>query len=111
LPGGGVALGYVANQDWEFELNAGELRGLEILQKALLAPFTKILQNAGLSVEKFTLPKWGKGVDVTCGCIKDMVDIGIVDPLLVTKTALNNAVSVATTILSTDCVISNVREQ
>ena len=111
LPGGGVALGYAANQDWEFELNAGELRGLEILQKALLAPFTKILQNAGLSVEKFTLPEWGKGVDVTCGCIKDMVDIGIVDPLLVTKTALNNAVSVSTTILSTDCVISNVREQ
>ena len=38
--------------------------------------------------------------------VKDMVDIGIVDPLLVTKAALNNAVSVSTTILSTDCVIS-----
>jgi len=111
LPGGGVALGYAANEDWEFKLNGGELRGLEILQEALLAPFTKILENAGLSTEKFTLPEWGKGVDVTCGCIKDMVDIGIVDPLLVTKTALNNAVSVSTTILSTDCVISNVREQ
>ena len=110
LPGGGVALGFIANSDWEFELNAGELRGLEILQKALAAPFTKILQNAGLSVENFTLPEWGKGVDVTCGCIKNMVDIGIVDPLLVTKAALNNAVSVSTTILSTDCVISNVRE-
>ena len=110
LPGGGVALGFIANSDWEFELNAGELRGLEILQKALAAPFTKILQNAGLSIENFTLPEWGKGVDVTCGCIKNMVDIGIVDPLLVTKAALNNAVSVSTTILSTDCVISNVRE-
>jgi len=40
-----------------------------------------------------------------------MIDVGIVDPLLVTKTALNNAVSVAATILSTDCVISNVREE
>jgi len=40
-----------------------------------------------------------------------MVDVGIVDPLLVTKTALNNAVSIAATILSTDCVISNVREE
>jgi chaperonin GroEL len=40
-----------------------------------------------------------------------MVNVGIVDPLLVTKTALNNAVSIAATILSTDCVISNVREE
>ena len=49
----------------------------------------------------------------TCypGCTKEMIDVGIVDPLLVTKTALNNAVSVAATILSTDCVISNVREE
>jgi chaperonin GroEL len=111
LPGGGIALAHTASSDWEFELNGGELRGVNIMQKALLAPFTKILENAGLSTEKYTLSEWGKGVDVTCGCIKDMVDIGIVDPLLVTKAALNNAVSVSTTILSTDCVISNVREQ
>ena len=39
-----------------------------------------------------------------------MIESGIIDPLLVTKSALNNAISVATTILSTDCVISNVRE-
>lgn len=39
-----------------------------------------------------------------------MINTGIIDPLLVTKSALNNAISVATTILSTDCVISNVRE-
>ena len=42
--------------------------------------------------------------------VKDMIKAGIVDPLLVTKSALLNAVSVATTILSTDCVISNVRD-
>jgi chaperonin GroEL len=40
-----------------------------------------------------------------------MVKAGIIDPVLVTKTALNNSVSVALTILSTDCVISNIREQ
>jgi chaperonin GroEL len=39
-----------------------------------------------------------------------MIEKGIIDPLLVTKSALNNAISVATTILSTDCVISNIRE-
>ena len=40
-----------------------------------------------------------------------MIKKGIVDPLMVTKTALNNSVSVASTILSTDCVISNIREE
>ena len=85
--------------------------GLQILQSALAAPFTKILTNAGLNPSGYNLNKWGEGVDVICGCIKNMIDRGIIDPLLVTKTALNNAVSVASTILSTDCVISNVREE
>ena len=40
-----------------------------------------------------------------------MINEGVIDPLLVTKSALKNAVSVATTIISADCVISNVREQ
>ena len=93
------------------KLTGGMLAGVEILQKALAAPFTKILSNAGLDPASYNLNNWGEGVDVTCGCIKPMIDTGIVDPLLVTKTALNNAVSVATTILSTDCVISNVREE
>ena len=111
LPGGGSALAYASVQDWGLKLSGGGLIGVNILQKALTAPFTKILNNAGLNPESYTLSKWGEGVDVTCGCIKDMIETGIVDPLLVTKTALNNAVSIAATILSTDCVISNVREE
>ena len=110
LPGGGSALANAATMDWEHKLNQGELKGVNILQDALIAPFTKILNNAGLSLEDYNLTKWGEGVDVTCGCRKNMIDKGIIDPLLVTKTALQNAISVATTILSTDCVISNVRE-
>jgi chaperonin GroEL len=110
LPGGGSALAYAAQTDWEMELNQDELAGLEILQDALVAPYTKILSNAGLQPENFKLTKWGDGVNVTCGCARNMRDEGIIDPFLVTKTALNNAVSVATTILSTDCVISNIRE-
>ena len=49
------------------------------------------------------------GVDAISGECVNMVDNGIVDPVLVTKTALKNAVSVALTIMSADCVISNVR--
>ena len=69
------------------------------------------MSNAGLNAEDYSLTDWGQGIDVTCGCPKDMVEQGINDPLLVTKSALNYAVSVATTILSTDCVISNIREE
>ena len=110
LPGGGVALAYAAASDWEMELNQGELSGVEILRDALVSPFTKILSNAGLDPKDHSLSKWGEGIDVTSGAKKEMIEAGIIDPLLVTKSALNNAISVATTILSTDCVISNVRE-
>jgi len=110
LPGGGSALAFAAQSDWEMKLSQGELRGLDILKNALVAPYTKILSNAGLLPEHFQLKKWGDGVDVAHGCATNMREKGIIDPFLVTKTALNNAVSVATTILSTDCVISNIRE-
>ncbi|MAS49258.1 MAG: molecular chaperone GroEL [Alphaproteobacteria bacterium] len=111
LPGGGSSLAYAATIDWKLDLNGGELAGIEILEEALSAPFTKILINAGLNPKDYSLKKWGEGVDVTCGDRKNMIKQGIIDPLLVTKSALNNAISVATTILSTDCVISNVREE
>ena len=110
LPGGGAALAYAAASDWQLEMNQDEFLGFEILKDALIAPYTKILSNAGLYPEEFQLKKWGDGVNVICGCVTNMREDGIIDPFLVTKTALNNAVSVATTILSTDCVISNVRE-
>ena len=111
LPGGGSALAYAAQTDWQMEINQGELAGIEILQQALVAPYTKILSNAGLQPKDFKLTNWGEGVNVICGCARNMREEGIIDPFLVTKTALNNAVSVATTILSTDCVISNIREE
>ena len=53
--------------------------------------------------------KDGHGIDVVTGNMVNMIDNGIIDPLLVTKSALQNAASVATTILSTDCVINNLR--
>ena len=51
----------------------------------------------------------GDGINVVTGNMVNMIESGIIDPLLVTKSALNNAASVATTILSTDCVINNLR--
>ena len=109
LPGGGAALYHLATNNTLLG-NAGQLTGATILNTALLSPFNKILKNAGLKPSDYTLKKWGLGVDVTDGKIKDMRKAGIIDPTLVTKEAVINAVSVATTILSTDAIVSNIRE-
>jgi len=102
VSGGGVALLNAAmNVD---EDNKGE----EILSRAIITPYRSILDNAGL--DKITIAaEQGVGIDVVTGNMVNMIEHGIIDPLLVTKSALTNAASVAATILSTDCVINNVR--
>ena len=102
VPGGGIALLNAAQQLKPVSM------GEEVLYCAIQAPFKLILKNAG--VEGYETPTVeGMGLDVVTGNTVDMVKTGIIDPLLVTKSALMNAASVATTILSTDCVINNVR--
>ena len=102
VPGGGISL-----------LNAAQnidatSKGEEALLQAIQAPFRTILNNAG--IEGYKIPtKEGEGKNVVTGDMVNMIKSGIIDPLLVTKSALNNASSVATTILSTDCVINNLR--
>ena len=100
VPGGGVAL-----------LNASQElfgdRAEEILLNAIKAPFHVILDNAG--IEEQDEPMLGQGIDVVTGDLCDMISSGIIDPVLVTKSALKNAVSVVTTIISADCIISNMR--
>jgi chaperonin GroEL len=77
--------------------------------KAIQAPFHTVLDNAGIHIMEGTEDHEGYGVDCVTGERVKMIDAGIIDPLLVTKSALQNAASVATTILSTDCVINNLR--
>ena len=86
------------------EKNIGE----KILSQAIVSPFRTILDNAG--IENAKVPKkTGYGINVITGQEVNMVKTGIIDPVLVTKTALKNAVSVVNTIFSADCVISNIR--
>jgi len=101
VPGGGIALLNAA-----LNIDQKDL-GEEVLLKSILSPYKTILENAGH--EMITPDKIGEGVDVVTGNMVHMIDNGIIDPLLVTKSALQNAASVATTILSTDCVINNIR--
>ena len=104
VSGGGIALLNASHNIDSF----GE--GQTILLDAIRAPFKLILDNAGIENAPLeTISKKGYGLDVITGKTVNMVDAGIIDPLLVTKSALKNAVSVATTILSTNCVINNLR--
>ena len=102
VSGGGVAL---LNASTKIEpTNVGE----ELLLQAIKAPFVTILSNAGF--ETLRLPNGeGIGVNVVTGEEANMIKEGVIDPVLVTKSALKNAVSVVTTIMSADCVISNMR--
>ena len=102
VAGGGVAL-LNASKTLD-QNNIGE----NILYNAIRAPYDIILANAGID-EKIPIVKNGYGLNVVTGNMVHMVKEGIIDPLLVTKSALTNAASVATTILSTDCVINNIR--
>ena len=79
-----------------------------MLLEAIRAPYITILENAGIINVKDPKAE-GMGLNVVTGKLVNMIKSGIIDPLLVTKSALRNAVSVATTILSTDCVINNLR--
>ena len=103
LPGGGVALLNASNK--VKAVNEVE----QALLRAIRKPYEVIMTN-GEYDEIIYDKRTGYGVDVKTGKTVNMINAGIIDPLLVTKSALKNAVSVATTIMSTNCVINNLRQ-
>ena len=104
VPGGGVAL-FNASQKISTD-TVGE----QVLAKAIISPMATILDNAGISTSIDLPNKEGEGINVVTGESVNMVNAGIIDPVLVTKSALKNAVSVVMTIVSADCIISNARQ-
>ena len=106
LPGGGIALlNCIPMVD-----DSGPAS--RIVRSALFAPFNQILENAGLDgLSKMAgFKEDGVGYDVKNDRVGDMIKMGIIDPANVTRNALENAVSVATTIMSTSSIITNVRD-
>jgi chaperonin GroEL len=112
LPGGGVAL-QDANLEMgksKFKAKFSKLIAGAILSSALKAPLLQILKNAGIEYTKGSSDdKKGFGLDVKTGKTGDMIKMGIIDPVKVTKVALQNAVSVAVTILSTNAIVTMAR--
>ena len=112
LPGGGKALYEVQVYDLLGEITQEEQDvAASILDAALKAPLTQILINAGLKVEDhYTVDiSDGIGLNVKTREVGDLIKMGVIDPLKVTRSALQNAISVATTILSTNAIITMAR--
>tara|TARA_R100001440_G_scaffold73872_1_gene98759 strand:- start:6 stop:1616 length:1611 start_codon:yes stop_codon:yes gene_type:complete len=115
LPGGGLALynyyDYYNQLSGHESVYSAKKTAYAVLSSALRAPLVQILKNAGLEEEQIYPPeKKNEGFDVKKHVYGDMLKMGIIDPMKVTKTALQNAVSVAITILSTNAIVTMARE-
>jgi len=116
LPGGGVALYNEANAILDYTSNTVDISNekriaLHILEVACRAPLQQILINAGVDINIVynDSDADGIGYDVKSDRRGDMIEMGIIDPMKVTKTALQSAVSVASTILSTNAIVTMAR--
>jgi chaperonin GroEL len=115
VPGGGVALlrAEKALAKVEKQLSDDELTGITILRKALEEPLRMIAENAGLEgmviVEKVRASKDANfGYDAAIGEYGDMLKKGIIDPAKVTRTALENAASIAALVLTTESLVTEI---
>jgi len=117
VPGGGVALlnaGDVIKAMLE-ELESDEKTGAAIIVRALEEPLRQLASNAGLEgsvvVDKVRTAKKGDGLNVETGEIENLVKAGIIDPTMVTRSALQNAASIAKNILTTEAVVAEMPEK
>ena len=115
VPGGGSTYIHLSKElaIWaKNNLSGEELIGALIVEKALLFPLNRIVTNAGINgpviVEKVKQSSFPMGYNVNSNILVDMYDSGIIDPAKVTRSALQNASSIASMILTTECIIVDV---
>jgi chaperonin GroEL len=116
VPGGGVALLRAADAVKVDALDDGdEQTGARIILRALEEPVRQLAENAGLEgsviVNEVRKAKKGQGLNAETGEIVDLVDAGIIDPAMVTRSALQNAASIAKNILTTEAIVAEMPEK
>ena len=117
IAGGGSAYIHASRQVAQLAdtLEGDEKTGAKVILKALEAPLYYIVANAGLEgsviVNKVKESESGVGFNVVSEKYENMVEAGILDPLKVTRSALQNATSVASTLLTTESVVANIKEE
>ena len=118
IPGGGIAL-MLLGKTHEFKTMGTEdmNAGIEIVSKAIQSPFRIIMENAGLNADviwnevEMTGEHDGIGYDARTEKVVDMYVAGIIDPVKVTRVALEKAASVAGTMLTTECIVTNEKDK
>ena len=112
VSGGGVALINTIKAVKKVKLSDDEQTGVNIIARSLEEPLRQLADNAGLEgsvvVNKVMASKAGVGLNVDNGEYEDMIKAGIIDPALVTRSALQNAASIAKNILMTECVVAEL---
>ena len=117
LPGGGVALlrTLKALEKLEKELEGDEKVGVQLLRRAVELPARQLAENAGFEgaviVEQLKKEKNVIGFDVETEEFRDMFEAGIIDPTKVTRTALQNAASIAGMLLTTEALVAEIKEE
>ena len=112
--GGSVALLRTAKAIDALQLEGDEAVGAQIVRRAIEAPLRQLCANAGeegaLVVQEVLKSKGGMGYNVATGKFEDLIKAGVVDPTKVTRSALQNAASVAGLLLTTECMITDLPE-
>ncbi len=115
VPGGGVALIRAQKALDTLKLEGDEAIGVQIVRKACEAPLRQLVDNAGIEgaivVQEVKKAKGNNGYDVATGEYVDMIAAGIIDPTKVTRSALQNAASIAGLLLTTECMITDLPEK
>ena len=118
VPGGGVALLNAADKTKESllaSLEGDEKTGAQIIVRALEEPLRQLATNAGLEgsvvVQSVRSAKQGQGLNVDSGEVEDLVKAGIIDPTMVTRSALQNAASIGKNILTTEAIVADAPEK
>jgi chaperonin GroEL len=115
VPGGGVALLRCLGAIEALKLEGDEQIGVDIVRRAVEAPLRSLAFNAGVEgsiiVQEVKRRKGNDGYNVATGEYVDLVKAGVVDPKKVTRTALQNAASIAGLLLTTECLITEVPEK
>jgi len=115
IPGGGVALLRSVSELDKLKLEGDEAIGVLIIKRALEEPSRQLADNAGLEgsvvVERLKAEKGSRGFDVANESYVDMFKAGIIDPTKVTRSALQNASSIASLLLTTEALVTEVPEK
>src|ERR687897_195195 len=115
VPGGGVALLNAISAIKLDELEGDEKTGAAIIARSLEEPVRQLASNAGLEgsvvVNSVRTATKGHGLNVESGEVEDLVKAGIIDPTMVTRSALQNAASIAKNILTTEAVVAEMPEK